>query len=506
MELKVYKDTVTAAQSICDTKLELPIEAEMLIPDYLPQVFKIVKCFVYPVVLQKQVTAGRITVEGYLRCAVYYQSEGDESLCQAEQKIPFTKQADIAPGNWSQAVVHVSGETEYVNCRAVNQRRVDIRGAFALSVKAAAQAQGEIITALSGDGIEQRTTTLSAVQTVGVPEKLITAEDSIVFDAPPEMVLNIQCAGTVSETRTLSDKVVVKGEIRADVTYRTQPGHTLLHAVRQIAFNEVLDVDGASEDCKCFAVIQPAGCTITAGTGEDEGTHTISATALLSARVYRPVEYLAVSDAFSTQYETALTQQQIALEEEADVFTQQVEAVTTGPLPDETAQIIEAMATPLPVEAIDQDGQTVLRGRVMAHLLCLNALGEIDCYDKVCEYTLPRSYPYPAAQVIAQCYPDVVGASAHKSGADTTASITLSVRGSVSFCSARTVLADVQCTTPLSRADSDVALRIYFAQAGEEMFDIAKRYAASPQAIAAANGIDSGTLETPLRLLIPSAT
>ncbi len=47
MELKVYKDTVTAAESICDTKLELPVETEMLIPDYLPQVFKIVKCFVY---------------------------------------------------------------------------------------------------------------------------------------------------------------------------------------------------------------------------------------------------------------------------------------------------------------------------------------------------------------------------------------------------------------------------------------------------------------------------
>ena len=61
MELKVYKDTVTAAESICDTKLELPVETEMLIPDYLPQVFKIVKCFVYLVVLQKQVTAGRLT-------------------------------------------------------------------------------------------------------------------------------------------------------------------------------------------------------------------------------------------------------------------------------------------------------------------------------------------------------------------------------------------------------------------------------------------------------------
>ena len=46
-------------------------------------------------------------------------------------------------------------------------------------------------------------------------------------------------------------------------------------------------------------------------------------------QVYRPVEYMAVSDAFSTESETVLTQQQVALEEVADVFTQQVEAVTT---------------------------------------------------------------------------------------------------------------------------------------------------------------------------------
>ena len=45
-----------------------------------------------------------------------------------------------------------------------------------------------------------------------------------------------------------------------------------------------------------------------------------------------------------------------------------------------------------------------------------------------------------------------------------------------------------------------------YAQAGEDMFDIAKRYAASPEAIAAANDTGSGILEAPQRLLIPSAT
>ena len=96
--------------------------------------------------------------------------------------------------------------------------------------------------------------------------------------------------------------------------------------------------------------------------------------------------------------------------------------------------------------------------------------------------------------------------SAREVGEDTSAAIVLTVRGIVSFRSTQTVLADVQCTSPLVRDDGDIALRIYFAQAGEDMFDIAKRYAASPEAIAAANDTGSGILDAPQRLLIPSAT
>ena len=195
----------------------------------------------------------------------------------------------------------------------------------------------------------------------------------------------------------------------------------------------------------------------------------------------------------------------MVLEETADVFTQQVETVTAGRLPDENARIIDVMATPLPMEVIEQEGEAVLRGRVMAHLLCVNALDEIECYDKVCEYTLPHRYQRPAADVIAQCYPSVSSVAARRAGEETSAAIVLTVRGMISFRTARTVLADVACTGPLDRSDGDIALRIYFAQAGDELFDIAKRYAASPNAISEANDLAGDVVEEACRLLIPSA-
>jgi len=46
MELKIFRDALPAAGTNCTLKAELPLETEILISDYLPPVFKLVKCFV----------------------------------------------------------------------------------------------------------------------------------------------------------------------------------------------------------------------------------------------------------------------------------------------------------------------------------------------------------------------------------------------------------------------------------------------------------------------------
>ena len=96
MELKIFRDALPAAGTNCTLKAELPLETEILISDYLPPVFKLVKCFVRPVVLQKRLQPGKLQLEGYLRCVVYYQGEDGAGLCQTEQKLPFYQAAGSA--------------------------------------------------------------------------------------------------------------------------------------------------------------------------------------------------------------------------------------------------------------------------------------------------------------------------------------------------------------------------------------------------------------------------
>ena len=151
MELKIFRDDLPQAGAGCTVKAELPLETEILISDYLPPVFKLVKCFVRPVVLQKQLQPGRLNLDGYLRCTVYYQGEDGAGLCQTEQKLPFSKQLELPEFAFTAWAAQVEGQTEYINCRAVTPRRIEVRGAFGLVASIHTQNKTELIrTVLCG--------------------------------------------------------------------------------------------------------------------------------------------------------------------------------------------------------------------------------------------------------------------------------------------------------------------------------------------------------------------
>ena len=201
MELKIFRDALPAAGTNCTLKAELPLETEILISDYLPPVFKLVKCFVRLVVLQKRLQPGKLQLEGYLRCVVYYQGEDGAGLCQTEQKLPFTKLLDLPEFVFTAWAVQVEGQTEYLNCRTVNPRRIEVRGAYGLVVSVHAQLSTEVITALSEGGIEQKPVTLAGVRRAATLEKLVTIEGALTFPKPPAAILDITGTAEVRELK-----------------------------------------------------------------------------------------------------------------------------------------------------------------------------------------------------------------------------------------------------------------------------------------------------------------
>lgn len=469
MELKIFRDALPAAGTNCTLKAELPLETEILISDYLPPVFKLVKCFVRPVVLQKRLQPGKLQLEGYLRCVVYYQGEDGAGLCQTEQKLPFTKLLDLPEFVFTAWAVQVEGQTEYLNCRTVNPRRIEVRGAAVL-------------------------------------EKLVTVEGEIRFPTPPAAVLDLSGNASVGDLKLLNGKAVAKGVLVVSCAWRAEGDPALQSQSVNLNFNQVLDVDGLSEDCRCLCVAEPVGFTLTEGEGEEPSR--LTATLMLRLRAWRPYQLQCVADAFSTKFETEQTPQTVQTESLACTLDETVTLTGSGPLPDAGAKILACFASFGPALLAYRENNWNLTSRVTVTAFGENSLSELESYEKVLELALPLGRELPSdAELIPECW--LRAEDLRCVCANGTLEVNLSVKaeGAILQRSGNTCVGSIALGEPLTPADPEISLRIYYAQAGEELFAIARRFHVSPAQMLAANDLAEGTtaIDAPRRLLVPGA-
>ncbi len=501
MELKIYRDTMHTLGVLGDVQTEIPVESEILIPDYLPPVFKIIKTLIHRVVLQKQIQAGHILLEGYLRAEVFYQGE-DQRLYVIEQKIAFSRQQDLK-GFEEKRIdrINVYGEVQYVNCRAVSPRRLDLRGAYNLSARIFGGEEKSLITAMAESGIQQKYTVLPSAQMVVSREKQFTMEAHFSFDHPVEQVLHIRPFFRVQDVHIVAGKAVVKGECKAEILYRTAESETMCRQEVLLPLHQVVEMDRAEESFECRAVFESVGCALQETSGEEEKV-CLNCTCLMTVCAVKATEFVGVGDCFSTTYQTETSYGKFESDTLEEILSNDISVRIEGALPDDSLEVLQCFAEYGMPELISEKEQTLIRGKVTAHLLCRNALGEIDCYDKNGEYVLPKKYPIAIDLLTADLNVACQGIQFSQKESSVSVELALRVQGILYRKQLIEVLEEVACTQPLEKK-SDVSLRVYYAAEGEAVFDIAKRYHASPADISALAGIDGERLKSKAQLLIP---
>ena len=249
MELKVFKDTIASYGGRWETRLELPVETEILIPDYLPAVFKIVKCLIAPVVLQNRVAGGRWQVEGYLRCTVFYQSEEPGTrLLRTEQKFAFEKSVELPAGQYAEGPAQVWGEPEYCNCRAVSEHRIDLRGAYILCAAVAVRKELELLTSLADCGIEQYTRTMQGLQCAVTEEKTLTAETVAALPGAGESVLDITGSFAPGGVTLATGQASVQGTLQIQICSQNADSGELTVRSKELPIQQNLELPGTAED------------------------------------------------------------------------------------------------------------------------------------------------------------------------------------------------------------------------------------------------------------------
>ena len=155
-------------------KAVIPVECSIILPDYFPDVMKILRYTAKTVKSPVLSENGAETVSGNVNIEVSYVSEEGE-LCSCSQLQPFGHSFDCG-GNVTAAEAEIS--VSEIGCRAVNKRRIDLHGSIEISLRTVCGEEKNVLSSASGAGTVCKTKKMETVLMVGEFYKNFTLEEN----------------------------------------------------------------------------------------------------------------------------------------------------------------------------------------------------------------------------------------------------------------------------------------------------------------------------------------
>ena len=210
--------------------------------------------------------------------------------------------------------------------------------------------------------------------------------------------------------------------------------------------------------------------------------------------------------AFSPSCEVRCEKAPLTAEQLACRLDEKALVTCSGSLPDENPRLLACFASFGPASIEQREDGAVLTARVQVTAFGQNSPEEIVSYDKSAELTIPRPGS-PEGELYPECWLSAEDVQAGCVGGTLEVTVQVRAQGEVLSRESLPFIGAIEIGDPLAPADPDISLRIYYAQPGEELFDIARRFHVSPGQMLEANGLepDTRTLTAARRLLVPGA-
>ena len=122
--------------------------------------------------VSQTINGGKLTFEICVTARVLYCSEGNSDINCIVQKMNYTKSVDMTD-NCLDPSISIQPVCDYVNCRVISPRRLDIRGAVSSRIIVCCNKAQTLVSDASGGNIQLRK------QLMTYPSKRLTANKRV---------------------------------------------------------------------------------------------------------------------------------------------------------------------------------------------------------------------------------------------------------------------------------------------------------------------------------------
>ncbi len=500
MEFDADIRRVFCCENSDEKKAVIPIECSIILPDYFPDVMKILRYTAKTVKFPVNSEENSETVSGNINIEVNYVSEEGE-LCYCSQIQPFSHVFECS-GKIAAAEAEVAvGE---LGCRAVNKRRIDLHGSIEVVLRLLCLEEKSIVSSAKGAGAVVKSEEAETTVITGEYSKSFTVEENgeIGYGKPAfGKVIRSAAFAEVTECHVIQDKIVTKGEVHVNVLWQPEPGmeneeNGPFLSNFTFPVSRMVDAEGIMMTDTCDARYEADFPEITP---ENEGKEIgIKVKIGIFARAYKKEPVTFIKDMFSSEYESRTEEGKLLLLEKA-VPVSLTENIFEKPELPESAEDVTDMWMEVSQPKITEEGKIAFSAKI-----CMFAKDEDESplyFEKAVEREL--DFPMGKNVMFYNLYAGVKSCEySFGRGGKTEISASVLIDGTA-YTAASTEAVTLCSVDENKKLEHDPAAMILcYAEKGEHVWEIAKRYRTPVEDIISENGISGDVLLEKTMLVI----
>ncbi|MBR2340055.1 MAG: DUF3794 domain-containing protein [Clostridia bacterium] len=472
---------------------------EWTLPDYLPEIRKILRVSSRILPEGRFVSGGRAEFAGSVCHTVIY-SDGEGGIVSSSHTSDYEFSVPV-PTDSAGATVSADTVLAHVSYRLGGPRKISIRATVhatphvrydAIIPKTLASA-GDDVERLSHQHLSSRTYTSSGHET--------TLADSFTLDGyGTENIKVIFCDGKVlvNEARAVEGGVVCRGEATVRCIYCPENG-SAFSQVRRIPFEETVAVEGANatHNATAYGCISSVDVALS---GQGNATVMMDAAMSLTASTYTNDKITLTDDMYSTSCEYECVYEDMPIE---SFIGSAMSSFTLDGSGEDTKNetvlsVIDTDARLDIKEVVAENGRAVVKGNCCVSVLTTVASDLPGTQYCSFEYSIPvsRETDLRAQEgAMLDCRGEAVGAKARID----TKGISFEVQCSIAVTAHEHKSVKNLCGAtpiPCENGDSDADLTVCYPM-GATLWQIAKKYRVHPLELCEQNGIGKEIADEP---------
>ncbi len=505
--------TETKTLGFCEVNYELTaeqsVETELILPDYCPEIKRILKCSVCADVISVQNSSGRVTAQANATVRLIYVGENDKTSAY-EQSLPVQKTVDSDKLS-SGCSVFVKAVTDYVNCRAINSRKVDVRAMMTFVFKSMKKREETVLTGAEDAGIMTLSQDYDFSDLKSVTEKSFNLSEVIEVDREKPVIgriINTSAYIIIKEKKIINNKILLKGDSYIKIHYISENDSSICCAEHSIPVSQIVEVDGITDTCDAFLNVSITACEAIPKVDSKGETKLIDLSIRASAMIlaFESVPVTLISDAYSTECMTRNSTRSIELlgknTDFDSVFTNKVVLESIGVSVD---CVHSVWCNDIKYNYTLKNNKCLFVGSYQVTIIFKESEKQQGIIQKPVDFEFSVDLKENCERITCHSWIQLMGCSCSVSGESKIELRTeMNASGMIFSSNIMKYVSEIELLENSFDDKDSCALTVYFCDKNEKVWNIAKKYRTTVDAIMSENALDSDIITEKKTLLIPS--